>query len=235
MKDVIVKRCCGNCEWSISPKLEEEIMKENHYEEDDPTRPRAGDCCLGMEHNGDYICINHEYLSVGIDTYAFYDDMQLGQGYYVISEYYNNIIRYFKLYRYGNYDQYNYGIRAYEINPINKDRTRTIAFEFGSSNSDNVILHKVFSIFANALGDNVIINEENNNEIMKTEIYKYGVAINFVKSINNKENSNDFIDIKIKCNKKDRNYRIIEHLFRNLAVATNNMKDTNSLKKVRQI
>ena len=118
MEDVILKRCCGNCEWSISPECEEEIMKENHYEEDDPTRPRAGDCCLGIEHNGCFACEHHEYISGGLETYVFYDDNDKLPGYYVVSEYYDHIIKYLKLYRTGVYGNYSYGIKAYEITPI---------------------------------------------------------------------------------------------------------------------
>ena len=73
MEKVVVGRCCGNCEWSISPENEHDIMIENSYDEDDPTRPKAGDCCLGIEHNEDYICEHHEYLSGGLETYTFYD------------------------------------------------------------------------------------------------------------------------------------------------------------------
>lgn len=232
MKDIILKRCCGNCDWSISPILEKEIMKENNYEEDDPTRPRAGDCCLGIMHDENYFCNEHTYISGGLETYAFYDKEDLGPGYYVVTEYYDHIIRYFKIYRTGEYGNYSYGIRAYEINPITSDGTLVISFEI--EEIDNKVLYKLFSIFAKALGNNDIRNAKEHNGIVSVTNYDHSINIQFIKVINNKENNN-FIDIIINCNKKDKNYRLMEHLFRNMAVVTSNKKDLNNLKKVRKI
>jgi len=55
-------KCCANCEWSISPELEEEILEEQGYQEDDINRPHAGDCVIGMEHDENYYCSSHQYL-----------------------------------------------------------------------------------------------------------------------------------------------------------------------------
>jgi len=49
-------KCCANCEWSISPELEEESLEEQGYQEDDINRPHAGDCVIGMEHDKNYYC-----------------------------------------------------------------------------------------------------------------------------------------------------------------------------------
>ncbi len=66
-------KCCANCEWSISPELEEEIMEEQRYEEDDPNRPRAGDCVIGLKHDENYYCSSHQY----IQGYEEYDDINI--------------------------------------------------------------------------------------------------------------------------------------------------------------
>ena len=55
-------KCCANCEWCISPDLEEEIMQEQGYTQDDPNKPYAGECSIGMQHNGNYYCSSHTYL-----------------------------------------------------------------------------------------------------------------------------------------------------------------------------
>lgn len=230
MREITFERCCGNCEWSISPENEKDIMIENDYDEDDPTRPRAGDCCLGLEHDENYFCKHHTYISGGFETYAFYDEKDLGPGYYVVSEYYDHIIRYFKLYRTGKYGNYSYGIRVYEINPITSDGTLSISFEIAKV--DNQLLYKLFSIFAKALGDNCIWN---NNGFMSTCDYDSGVDIKFTKVMNDNEKDNNFINIIVKCDKEDRNYRLMEHLYRNMAVATCNMNNEDSVRKVRRI
>lgn len=232
MNEYVVNRCCGNCEWCISPENEKDIMIENHYDEDDLTRPRAGDCCLGCEHDNNYFCNNHSYISSGLNTYAFYDEKDLGPGYYVVSEYYDNIIRYFKLYRTGEYNNYNYGIRVYEINPITNDDILGISFDI--EKADNQLLYKLFSIFAKALGDNVIINYDCNNYISTCD-YNNGVQIKFSKVMNGKDLDNNYIDIVFECNREDRSYRLIEHLFRNLAAVTMNKKENIYIKKIRSI
>ena len=226
MSKVILERCCGNCEWSISPENEEEIMKENHYEEDDPNRPRAGDCCLGREHNENYFCDSHEYNSSALEIYTFYDDKYLGQGYFVVSLYDNNVIKFFKLYRTGTYGDYNYGIMVYEYDIVKSDLCTSITFEVRKS--DNEVLHKAITIFANALGDDVIWSIDNKS-FMTANGYEYSTCLYFTGSKDSK-----IIDVKID-NNNDRIYKLIEHLFRNMAVTTKNMANDKIYGKVRKI
>ncbi len=226
MGKVILKRCCGNCEWSISPECEEEIMKENHYEEDDPNRPRAGDCCLGRDHDENYYCDSHEYISSCIETYTFYEEKYLGPGFFVVSEYDENVIKFLKLYRNGTYGNYDYGIMAYEYDPIKKELCTGITFEIGRS--DNEVLYKAITIFARELGADVIWCTDEKS-FMTTNVYEYSTSLYFTGSKDSK-----IIDVKIN-NKNDRIYKLIEHLYRNMAVVTANMTDEEVYKKVRTI
>lgn len=228
MKDVILKRCCGNCEWSISPECEEEIMKENHYAEDDPTRPRAGDCCLGWEHDENYFCEHHEYISGLLETYSFYDDKYLGPGYFIVSEYDEHVITFLKLYRTGTYNNYSYGIRVYEFDSIIKDGLRDIIFDIGKS--DNVDLYMTLNVFAKALGDKIIWSIDKNS-FMSADINKYSTSICF----NSNDDNSSFIDIKIDNTMKNRGYKLIAHLYRNMAAITANRANEDALKKVRKI
>lgn len=235
MKDVIIDRCCGNCEWSISPECEEDIMIENHYDEDDPTRPRAGDCCLGVEHDGKCVCEHHKYLSGGLETYTFYEEKDLGPGYYVVNTYYDHILRYFKLYRTGEYGKYSYGIRVYDINPISHDN-KGIVFDIEEANDK--LLYRVFSIFAKGLGNDIMRKKHNDkydDSYITTDFYKGGVAVNFYSVCDSKESLNNFIDIKIDCDRDDRDYKLMEQLFRNMAVLTSNMKNEEVSLKVRRL
>lgn len=226
MNNVILKRCCGNCEWSISPECEEEIMKENHYEEDDPNRPRAGDCCLGRERDENYFCDSHEYISGSLETYTFYEDKYLGHGYFVVSLYDDNVIKFLKLYRTGTYGNYNYGIRVYEYDPIKSELCTGITYEIGKS--DNESLYKAITIFANVLGDNVVWDIDKIN-FMSSNVYEYSTSLYFTG-----RKDSEFIDIRID-NKDEKIYKLVEYLYRNMAVVTRNMADNEMYKKVRII
>ena len=227
MGKVILKRCCGNCEWSISSECEEEIMKENHYEEDDPNRPRAGDCCLGIEHDENYCCDSHDYISSCLQTYTFYEDKYLGPGYFIVSLYDEYVIKFFKIYRTGTYGDYNYGIMVYEYDPIKTDLRTGITFEI--RRSDNEVLYKAITIFANALGDEVIWSIDKKN-LLTTNVFEYSTCLYFTGS-----KDSEFIDIQIDQNTDDRIFKLVEHLYRNLAVTTMNRANNEIYGKVRKI
>lgn len=56
-------RNCGNCNWSISKELEEELRNEyigENYDEDSNTL-KAGDCCLAKEKNKYFYCNSHDF------------------------------------------------------------------------------------------------------------------------------------------------------------------------------
>ena len=226
MKNIIVGRCCGNCEWSISPENEHDIMIENSYDEDDPTRPKAGDCCLGMEHNEDYVCKHHEYLSGGLETYTFFDNKDKEPGYFVVDTYYDHVLKYFKLYRKGEYGNYSYGIRVYDLYPV-RDIVNGVSFEISKYN--NELLYKAITIFSKALDKNVMWDIDKKNFIT-TNVYEDCTCLYFTGS-----NDNNVIDIKIDRDINDRNYKLISHLFRNMAVVTSNKKNDLISKKIRKI
>ena len=226
MINSIIKRCCGNCDWNISPECEEEIMKENHYDENDPNRPRAGDCCLGREHDENYFCDSHEYISSCLENYAFYEDKYLGPGYFIVTRYDENIIKFLKLYRTGTYGNYNYGIMAYEYDPMKVMGKTGITLDV--RNSDGEVLYKAITIFAKALGKSVIWDIDSKH-FMSSTIYKYSTILCFVGN-----NDSNFINIRID-NKKDRIYKLIEHLYRNMAVTTMNQRNNEAYEKVKKI
>jgi len=226
MGNVMLRRCCGNCEWSISPENEEEIMRDNHYEKDDPTRPRAGDCCLGIEHNGNYVCDNHEYTG-GFEIETFYDEKYIGQGYFMVALYNDYIVKFLKLYRTGTYGNYNYGFKIYEYDLKNKGNVDGSLFEV--SKSDNDALHMALTIFAEALSNNVIW-DKNDNGFITSEVYEHSTALYFTgKCIG------DFIEIQIDNTKDDKIYNLVSHLYRNMAVVTSNMTNQEVYSRVRKI
>ena len=57
-------KCCSNCFWSFSP-CDEEYLEG--YAADDPNRPKAGDCVLGMEHDKNFYCEKYSSIDEEID------------------------------------------------------------------------------------------------------------------------------------------------------------------------
>lgn len=223
----VLDRCCGNCDWSISPDNEEDIMNENDYEEDDPTRPRAGDCCLGINHNGSYVCPHHEYIAEVLDVYAYYDNKYLGQGFFIVLEYNENIVRFLKLYRTAAYGNYDYGIRAFESDTIEPELSKGITYEINKLN--NEALYNTITIFAKELSDNIIwdINKKN---FMTANVYEATTCLLFTGS-----KDSNFIDIRINSSTDDRIYRLIEALFRNMAAFTSNLVNYEVNRKIKKL
>jgi len=83
-------RSCGNCFWSFSP-ADEEALREEYHGEDydlDENNPRAGDCCLGVDHNNKYYCSSHSYSELCEDCEEYEN---LGISEYISIDLYNAI------------------------------------------------------------------------------------------------------------------------------------------------
>lgn len=74
-------KCCGNCKWSLSY----EDIKEINCDENELNSPNMGDCSLGINHKGEYICKNY---SSNIDTLTWVidDDLVNGILYEIVTE-----------------------------------------------------------------------------------------------------------------------------------------------------
>lgn len=63
IKITLDQKVCANCDWSISPELEDDIMEEQGYNEFDDY-PCAGTCCLGRKK--DNLTCDLHYCESGI-------------------------------------------------------------------------------------------------------------------------------------------------------------------------
>lgn len=139
-----MSKCCGNCEWSISSKMEEDILHEQGYDYDDPTRPHAGDCCIGQEHDENFCCAHHLYIE-GMEEYehyVLYDDKYYGTGYLIVSKLGEEIVKFVKISLHGEGCMPNILVRAYEKNSLDHPDSefREIRFDIGrESNLYNVL------------------------------------------------------------------------------------------------
>ena len=156
-------KCCANCEWIISPELEMEIMEEQSYKENDLTRPVAGDCALGIDTNGEYVCSQHIYADSGLET-----DMYYGNGsYYIVCKFYDEIIKYMKLMQVGKEGP------LFKVQAFDEDfnlQKQQIDFEIDKNN----IVFPAFEVLASKLGSNKILDEDNYLQFL---LGNYGVQI----------------------------------------------------------
>lgn len=234
MEKVILERCCGNCEWSISPECEREIMIENHYDEDDSTRPRAGDCVWGYNHDGKFVCNNHKFLEAGLDTYVLYDNRYIAPGYFIITKYYDEIIRFLKIYRCGSYGNYNYNIIGYEVDPLLINNGKLKEIEFKVAYSDNKELFDAINNLAQSLNGGILysINSKESTNAFSAESYKYTAYLILTKDASSE---NNFINIKLGDSLACDKFAETELFFRDLARISTGTVEEVSIKKILKI
>ena len=144
-------RCCGNCEWSISSLDEKDII----IDENESNIPNVGDCALSIDHNGRYICDEHTYISDGIKNYILHDNFYFGEGYFIISEYNGQIVKFIKFYKISDGFPA-YAIRAYETTFDDNKSLNHLRIELNRDNTLDINLLKIFMDFASSIGNNVI-------------------------------------------------------------------------------
>ena len=185
-----MSRCCGNCEWSISPELEEQIMEEQSYDENDPNRPRAGDCCIGQEHNDGFFCSHHIYVS-GMEeykNYVLYDDEYMGPGYLIVSKIdgINSNVGFpgffIRAYARGCKDNPNDKFRSIFIDIKKGEPLYDVVYKFGVS-----LARIVFST------ENATQGKNHFEVVFDTE----GVSLCATKDVYGVKSSTDFVDISI--------------------------------------
>lgn len=191
-------RCCGNCEWSFSPEEEEAILEEMGYEEDDPTRPRAGDCAIGQTHDDNFYCPSHLYCDGTEETYLMYDENYMGQGYLIIQTVNDEITKFIKISSFGEGGFPTFSIRGYEEglkDNLDKPFT-TISITVKREESLFVALNKL----ARNLKEEKMYSidpyfQGKSNLMVKSDEDSVTIIIN--KDILGVRNSTDFIDITL--------------------------------------
>lgn len=213
-------RCCANCEWCISKELEEEIIEEQGYNEEDFDRPHAGDCSLGMKHDENYYCSFHHYIE-GMEEYeneVYYDEQYLAHGYLIISKLDGEIMRYIKISSYGEGGYPKFIIRGYEKNSKDKPEQhyRNIYFTI----KRNEPLYKPLCIFANNLNQQVLYSidpSEQGKNHLEINCDREEAIITLSKDVYGVKNATDFIDINLGDNDSCKNYEEVNSFYNNLS------------------
>ncbi len=192
-------RCCGNCEWVISPELEDEIMEEQGYEEEDINRPKAGDCCIGMCPNKDYVCKEHEYIDGILNNEVLYDNQYMGPGILLMTTCDDELVRFMKMVTMGGSVFPVLRIRAFEQNEFGIDINEKFhPVEF--SVSDDERLYESFSYLAKNIGEKTIksilpIYEKNNN--LQTRFGNHEAAIIINQNTCGNKFVNDYVELTL--------------------------------------
>lgn len=193
-------KCCANCEWSISPQLEDAILEEQSYDEDDPNRPHAGDCCIGMKPDKNYCCPEHLYID-GMEEYettVLYDEKYYGKGYLIVTTLDDEVIKFIKISSSGEKGLPVFAIRGYEKNSVDNpnDEYRKINLTVEDDNSlYNVIYRLSHSLHGKIIyGIDEIEHGKNNLQANHT---LSEATITLSKDVYGVKHATGFIDILI--------------------------------------
>lgn len=212
-----MSKCCANCFWCFTPEDEEYL---EGYSEDAPNRPKAGDCCIGQEHDNNYYCSSHSYIEgmEEYETYVLYDDKYLGPGYLIVSKLDDEIVRFMKISSVGEGGFPCFSIRAYEKGSIDKpdEEFREIRFDV---NSDEP-LYNILSDFAFSLGGRIIRSNDSlsqGNNHLYAEVGTDIAYLLVVKDVYGVKHSTDFVDISVGDNDSCECYPEIMNFYNNLS------------------
>lgn len=193
-------RYCGNCEWCIKPEQEDEIKKEQGYEDTDLNIPLAGDCSIGMTHNNNYYCKEHTYIEGLSKAYVLYDEKYLGPGYFIIMEYSGEPVIFIKMYEINNMLFPYFKIRAYEKDNHDSSNKEFKNIELTIYRNNNPKLYEAIKLLLQSLPNNKINNldhnEGKNNISIKVDDNSAIIIVSKDKYNNQKSNSN-YIDITL--------------------------------------
>lgn len=190
-------RCCSNCEWSISPMLEKDIMEEQGYDENDLNRPHAGDCAIGSDHDGKFVCSSHLYCDGTEETILMYDEKYMGTGYLIINNINDELDKFIKISTYGDGFPC-FSVRGYEVG--SKCSLDSQFQQFVINIDRENILYPALSILAKELNGEAIYSIDSHNEGKNNvRFLDSGNSISIIlnKDIMGVKDATKFIDINL--------------------------------------
>lgn len=213
-----MRRCCANCEWNISPRDEESILEEQHYDEKSLDRPMAGDCVLGQIHDENFYCPEHKYCGNVERTYALYDDEYAGTGFLIVHMLDDEIDKFFKISSCMQSSLPHFLI--YGCGKVSNDRLhkrfKTINFTIDKDNE----LFTVFNNLAQNLNnknlysfDGVLTKKDNLQFISQPD----DVLINFNKDVFGVKQKSDYASINLVYNNSCEFYGLLSEFYNNLS------------------
>lgn len=223
-------KCCKNCFWSFTEEDEKEV---EGYNDDDPNKPQAGDCCLGRDHGGAYYCSSHSFIDgmEEYENYVIYDEEYFGPGYIIVSKLNDKIIKFLKIVKVGEGGFPQFYIRAYEKD--SKDNPNDIFRDIEIKAYEEEPLYSVIKTLDKNLNKNRVFtidsyNQGKNNISSNSGLYNTTITIS--KDIYGVKNATDFIDVFIGDNDTCEYYYAIYTFYNDLSkIATKNKDDIKKL------
>ena len=174
-------------------------------------------------------------------NYVLYDDKYLGEGYFIINEEDDKIIKFIKIYTINNDGFPNYCLRAFGIDAKDNPDTDYTNIEFTFRNMedlDNGLYNMFLELAKNVRGNITTIDEhyDGKNNISFSLDDKGIVRMIVSKDIwNGKQHPNDFIDINIGDNYSCINYEAINKFYNMLSELSCNKTKNNDIKRILEL
>lgn len=213
------------------------------------------DCNTGIEslycgiYNYEYevlpseVCKEHQYIE-GLSNeknYILYDDKYLGEGYFIINEVDDKIVKFIKIYIINNDGFSHYALRAFGVNgKDNPDNNYTnIEFAFRSTEYFDNGLYNIFLELAKSVRSNITsIDEhyEGKNNISFSLEDKDIVRVIASKDIyRGKQHPTDYIDINVGNNYTCTNYEVINKFYNMLSELYCNKSKNSDIKRILEL
>ncbi len=226
-------RCCANCEWNISPQLEEAILEEQScYKEDSFGQPMAGDCVLGEIHDENFYCPNHKYCSGVERIYALYDDKYAGTGFLIIHIVDDEIDKFFKISSCMQNSFPHFLICGCGIASQNlSNRFKTINFEITNDNE----LFPIFSNLAQNLNNKKVytfdglLPKKDNLQVIS---HGDSILINLNKDTLGIKTMVDYASINLIYNQECQFYDLLSEFYNNLSRVSTEHSTDEDIKKL---
>lgn len=232
-----MERTCSNCEWCISPEMEENIIEEQGYDIDDPSRPVAGDCCLGKKGKDKSIttCSSHCYI-YGMEeftNYVVYDEEYLGEGYLLISKLDNDVIKFMKISCEETNGFLSFSIRGFEKDAKDSPNSKYRKIQFTIS-SDDALYETLYQLSIALDGNKVYSIDKSSHGENHLEVNSYlgEVEFNLVKDVFGVKMPTDFIDIYIGDQVLCECYDAVSCFYKGLSKHSKDIADEDTIKQI---
>lgn len=226
-------RCCDNCIYS-SYGLDCNDGTETLY---------CGIYGYENETIPDDVCGEHQFIE-GLSNeknYVLYDDKYLGEGYFIINEIDDKIVKFIKIYTINNNGFPNYCLRAFGVDAKDNPDTDYTNIEFIIRNRedfDNGLYNIFLELAKNSRGNITTIDEryQGKNNISFSISDKGIVGMVVSKDIwRGRGHPTDFIDINIGDNYTCECYDTINRFYNMLSKISYNKTKNNDIKRILEL
>lgn len=189
------------------------------------------------------LCPEHQFIEgySNEKNYILYDENYLGEGYFIINEVDDKIIKFIKIYTINNNGFPNYSLRAFGVDSKDNPNSNytNIEFTFRKAEDFDNGLYNMFLEFAkNVKGQITTLDEhyEGKNNIFLSIGDKGIIRLIVSKDIwRGKQHPTDYIDINVGDNYTCVNYNAINKFYNMLSELSCNKAKENDIKRILEL